>query len=67
MKGIRKEGVYDNIVPTAGEWTRLRTASTALHLTNHFSRDKTNKNEMGGACGTFGAEEGYIRELDGQT
>jgi len=39
----------------------------AVILTNYFSGDKTKKNEMGGVCGTYGAEEGYILGFGGQT
>jgi hypothetical protein len=28
--------------------------------------DKIEKNEMGGACGTYGGEEGHIRGFDGE-
>ena len=56
-----------NLCLQGGEWTILRTAPTAVHFTNYFSGVKTKKNEMGGACGTYGAEESYIRGFDGQT
>jgi hypothetical protein len=54
-------------VPTAGEWTRLRTASSAAQLINYFSDDKIKKNEMAGSCSTYGAEERYIQGFDGET
>ena len=29
--------------------------------------DKTEKNEMGGACSTYGGEERYIQDFGGET
>jgi hypothetical protein len=54
-------------VPTTGEWTRLRTASSIVNLAEYYSGDKIKENEMGGACGTYGEEERYIQGFDGET
>ena len=34
-------------------------------LTRHSSGDQSKMNEMGGACGTYGVEEGSIQILGG--
>ena len=48
FKEFEKRVFTITFVPTTGEWTRLRTASSAVHLTNYFSGDKIRKSEMGG-------------------
>ena len=36
-------------------------------LTQHCSGDQTKKNEMGGACSTYGGEERCIQGFGGET
>jgi hypothetical protein len=36
-------------------------------LTQYFSGDKIEKNEMGGACSTYGGEERHIQGFGGET
>jgi hypothetical protein len=37
-----------------------------IHLTKYFSGDKIEKNEMGGACSTYGERSGIYRVLVGK-
>jgi hypothetical protein len=37
-----------------------------IHVTKYFSGDKIEKNEMGGACSTYGEKRGICRVLVGK-
>jgi hypothetical protein len=37
-----------------------------VHLTKYYSGDQIKKNEMGGACGTYGGQEGARRVFVGK-
>ena len=44
-----------------GEWRRLQNDELIdLLLTKYYSGDQIEKNEMGGACSTYGREESCI-------
>ena len=50
-----------------GEWRKLHKQELIdLYLTKYCSGDKI-KNDMGGACGTYGGEEKRIQGLGGKT
>jgi len=49
-----------------GEWRRLRNEKI-YDLYQHCSGDKVEKNEMGGACSTYGGEERRIQGFGGET
>ena len=36
-------------------------------LTQYCSGDQIERDEMGGACGTYGGDERYIQGIDGET
>ena len=52
-----------------GEWKKLHNEelSDYVLLTKSFSDDKIEKNEMGGACGTYGKRRGAYRVLVGKS
>ena len=39
----------------------------SVHLPNYFSGDQIEKNEIGGACSTYGVEESCIQCFGGET
>jgi hypothetical protein len=45
------------------EKTKQRGALCSVLLTKYYSGGKIKKNEMGGACGTYGGQERYIQGL----
>jgi len=44
----------------------MRSLMIIFH-TQYDSRDKIEKNEMGGACSAYGGEEGVYRVFGGET
>ena len=51
-----------------GEWRRTqRAALFSVLLTQHYSGDQIQKNEMGRACGTYGRQEMCIQGFGGET
>jgi hypothetical protein len=49
-----------------GEWIKIRNEEI-YDLYQHCSGDKVEKNEMGGACSTYGGEERRIQGFGGET
>ena len=51
--------------------TKLKTSSTLVEqsvlLTQYFSGDKIEKNELSGACSAYGGEERHILGFGGET
>jgi hypothetical protein len=45
----------------------MRSLMYSVLLTQYFSGDKIEKNEMGGACGAYGGEERRIQGFGGET
>ena len=54
--GPKRDGVTE-------EWRKLHN----VLLTQYFVGDKIEKNEMGGACGTYGGRERCAQGFDGET
>jgi len=51
-----------------GTWRRLPNEELYdLCCSQLYSGDQINKNEMGGACGTYGREERCIQGFGGET
>ena len=46
---------------------KTSTGSSVLYVKQYFSGDKIEKNEMGGACSTYGGEERHIQGFGGET
>jgi len=51
-----------------GEWNRLHNEELcgSVLLTKYYSGDQFEKNDMGGACGTYGDRRGAYRVLVGK-
>jgi hypothetical protein len=49
-----------------GEWRKLHNGELN-DLTQYFSGDEVENNEMGGACSTYGGEEMRIQGFGGET
>ena len=47
-----------------GEWRKLHNEEL---LTQYYSGDKIEKNEMGGACSMYGEEERHIQDFYRET
>jgi hypothetical protein len=79
LREERKLRVFENRVlrrifgpkrdEVTGEWRKLRTEelNDNVLLTQYCSRNKIEKNEMGGACSAYGGEERLMRGFDGET
>jgi hypothetical protein len=39
----------------------------AVPITKYYSGNQIEKNEMGGACSTYGGKERYIQDFGGET
>jgi hypothetical protein len=49
-------------------WRKLHTgASWFIFITKYYSDDKTWKHEMGWACGTYGTDDKYTRDIGNET
>jgi hypothetical protein len=50
------------------EWKKLTLRSLLIYIfAQYCSGDKIEKNEMGGACSTYGGEERLIQGFGGET
>jgi hypothetical protein len=49
-----------------GEWRKLRNEERSVLFTQHCLGDEIEKNEMGGAHGTYGGEERCIQDFGGE-
>jgi hypothetical protein len=50
----------DEVTRSGGNYT------TNVFLTRYYSSDQIKKNEMGGACGTYGTQQICIQSFDGE-
>jgi hypothetical protein len=50
-----------------GEWRKLKRRLMICTHHKYRSSDQTEKNDMGGACSTYGGEERCIQGCDGET
>ena len=57
--GPRRDGV-------TGEWRKLHNELNSQY-TQYCAGDKIEKNEMGGACGTYGGRERCVQGFGGET
>jgi len=51
-----------------GKWRRLgKEELNEINSSADYSGDRIKKNEMGGACNTYGGEQRCIQSFDGET
>ena len=78
MREERRLGVFENRVlrrvfgpkrdEVTGEWRKLHNEELSdLLLTEYCADGKIEKNEMGGACGTYGGRERGAQGSGGET